>query len=176
MVVIEVRILFKKSKAISYSEIIIVLLIIGVISSVSVPAVKKHSQKNELGVLAKKAFLSLNQVVDNAILVNGPTRNWSVPNSQAFFSFLLPSFTSLSKGLTAVLTKDKMRFHVIGDEMQAYTTVYVDVNGTEVGPNKTGKDIHSFQIMHNNGTVEPVGDTLELAKNSWQFTDELWYK
>lgn len=174
--------MFKKSKAISYSEIIIVLLIIGIISSVSVPAVKKHSQKNELGVLAKKAFLSLNQVVDNAILVNGPTRNWYTSNSEDFFGFLLPSFTALAngndkvKGKVYVVTKDKMEYSVTSTETGDFTTIKVDVNGTNVGPNKDGKDYHYFIIMHNNGDVIPIKDTEPLAKNGWQFTDELWYK
>lgn len=168
--------LLKKLKAVSYVEVILVLVIVGVISSISIPAVKKHSQKNELGSMAKKAFLSLNQAVDNAILLNGPTRNWSATDSKAFFAFLLPSFTSLSKSLTYVVTKDKMRFYIDSSEKADYTTVYVDVNGTNVGPNKDGKDRHFFKVMHNNGTIEPIGDTLELAKNSWRFTDALWYK
>ena len=169
--------LLKKLKAVSYVEVILVLVIVGVISSISIPAVKKHSQKNELGSMAKKAFLSLNQAVDNAILVNGPTRNWSATDSKAFFAFLIPSFTSLSKSSIAVVTKDKMRFYIKPDEKnEGFTIVYVDVNGTNVGPNKEGKDIHSFNVMHNNGTIEPIGDTLELAKNSWRFTDTLWYK
>ena len=169
--------LLKKLKAVSYVEVILVLVIVGVISSISIPAVKKHSQKNELGSMAKKAFLSLNQAVDNAILVNGPTRNWSATDSKAFFAFLLPSFTSLSKSSTAVVTKDKMRFYIIRPtEKKDYTIIKVDVNGTNVGPNKDGKDIHSFKVIHNNGTIEPIDDTLELAKNSWRFTDELWYK
>lgn len=168
--------LFKKLKAVSYVEVILVLVIVGVISSISIPALKKHSQKNELGRLTQSAFLRLNQAVDNSILLNGPTRNWSVANSGDFFKYLLPSFMALSKGSAHVVTKDKMQFSINSGEVKSYTTITVDVNGTSVGPNKTGKDIHLFQIKHSNGTVEPIGDTLTLAQNGWKFTDALWYK
>jgi len=167
--------IFGRKKAISYVEIILVLTIVGVISAISVPSMKRHSQKTELGGLAQKAFLTMNQVVDSAILVNGPTRNWANDSSESFFAVLIPFFNVLNSSKTSVVTKDKMRYYIDDKEKADYTTVNVDVNGDN-GPNVDGKDRHSFKVFHNNGTIEPIGDTLQLAKDGWQFTDALWYK
>ena len=168
--------LLKNLKAVSYVEIILVLAIVGVISAISIPAMKRHSQKNEFGALAQKAYLTLNEVVDNSILTNGPTRNWGVTTSQEFFAILAPSFNSLSKSTTAVVMKDKMRFSIVNNEKGDFTTIRVDVNGSEFGPQKDGKDIHIFKVFHSNGTVQPDGDTKTLAENGWRFSDELWHK
>ena len=51
--------ILKKLKAVSYVEIILVLTIVGVISSIAIPSMKRHSQKTEFGALAKKAYFSI---------------------------------------------------------------------------------------------------------------------
>lgn len=169
----------KKLKAISYVEIILVLTIVGVISSMAIPSMKRHSQRTEFGSLAKKSYFTLNEAVDNAILTHGPMRNWFSQQGSydsVWLNIVRPSFNSLTTDST-VLTKDKIyyRLGVFGGNT---IEIFVDLNTTSLGPNKEGKDQHYFIIdMHNESVYPKAGtDTEALAKNNWIYTNELWYK
>lgn len=169
----------KSLKAISYIEIILVLSIIGIVSAISLPVLKKHSQRTELGGLAQKAFLTLNEVIDNSILLNGPSRNWSTGGTSAFNDYFAPSFNYLTHNASgySVTTKDKM-VYTAGEMSSTSIKINVDVNGSQIGPNATGKDIHNFVFFYEKGLLSPVSgsDTEALAQNGWRFSDELWNK
>lgn len=57
----------KKRKATTLTELLIVLTIIGLISALTIPGLRKHSQRTEMAQLLKKAYLSLNLSVDKAL-------------------------------------------------------------------------------------------------------------
>ena len=175
--------ILKKLKAISYVEIILVLTIVGVISSISIPSMKRHSQKSEFGVLAKKSYLSLNEAVDNSILTHGPMRNWfdsqgSLKN--IWINVVRPSFASVGGSGVTLLTKDKLFYRLENPNAadSKEMEIFVDLNTTNVGPNTSGKDQHYLIIDLDKESVYPkVGsDTETLSKNNWVYTNELWYK
>lgn len=165
--------LLKKLKAVSYVEVILVLVVIGVVSSMAIPTLKKYTQKQEFAKGAQKAFYTLNEVVDNAITTKGPIRKVSAAN--VFNTFLKPSFKANGSGSNYVITKDGMRFEQYYVDSNA-SHIIVDVNGTAKGPNVFGKDKHYFDINLKTGKVIPQGDTATLYKNNWTYTDALWNK
>lgn len=59
--------IIKKRKATTLTELLIVLTIIGIVSALTIPGLRKHSQRTEMAQLLKKAYLSLNLSVDKAI-------------------------------------------------------------------------------------------------------------
>lgn len=165
--------LLKKLKAVSYIEVVLVLVIIGVVSSMAIPTLKKYSQKLEFAKEAQKAYYTLNEVVDNATTTKGPIRKMSA--EAVFNNFLKPSFKSTASGDNYVETKDGMRFWQIANTSTAIRLT-VDVNGVEKGPNAAGKDVHYFEIELSDGKVSPINDTKILYENNWTYTDALWNK
>lgn len=164
----------KKSKAVSYIEVMLVLVIIGTVSALTIPSMKRHSQRHELGALAQTAYLMLNDALDNSILENGPTRNWTI-KSTFLFEYFAPSMQCLESNARITITKNGMKFQGETYAGPKYI-ITVDVNGAEKGPNKTGKDQHKFEFDYKNSKIVPYSDTELLYKNNWKFTDELWYK
>ena len=100
----------KKLKAISYVEVVLTLVIVGVISALAIPSLKRYSQKTELGVLAKKAYLTLNEAMDMSIIENGPAYKWTYTSiSDSFNKYIVPYLKVARKISTLeVLTKDNM--------------------------------------------------------------------
>ncbi len=170
----------KKSKAVSYIEVMLVLVIIGTVSALTIPSMKRHSQRHELGALAQKSYMVLNDALDNAILQHGPSRNWvKSTNVNIFRDYFRPSLQIIDEyadGSYYYLTKDGMAISVFASGPE-YIEIRVDVNGNNKGPNKAGKDIHCFKFYMQDSKIEPSSPaTIELYKNNWKFTDELWYK
>ena len=168
--------LLKKLKAVSYVEVILVLTIIGIVSSMAIPTMKKYTQKQEFAKDAQKAYYVLNEVVDNATMTKGPIRKISA--DKVFSDFLKPSFKVNSSGTDYVITKDNMKFSKYAPATADSEHIYisVDVNGSAKGPNAAGKDIQYFKIKLSDGTIFPEGDTKILYENNWTYPDELWNK
>lgn len=173
--------LLKKLKAISYVEIILVLMIVGVISSISIPTLKRHSQQTELGPAAQKAYLTLNEAIDNAVLVKGPMRNWSGTNTFGIYiASSLNAIDQVKSDTKKVTTKDKFVYECLTDTASAdndYSIeIKVDVNGANNPPNSDGKDIHYFTLRLGWQDLIPKKDSVteKLAANGWKFNDELW--
>ncbi len=166
--------LLKKIKAVSYVEVVLVLIIIGVVSSMAIPTLKKYTQKQEFAKDAQKAFYTLNEVVDNATMIKGPIRKISA--DKVFSDFLQPSFKKQTAGTNYTTTKDGMKFvkytPTTADSEHIY--ISVDVNGSAKGPNAAGKDIQYFKIKLSDGTVLPDDVTEILYQNNWIYPDELW--
>lgn len=165
--------LLKKLKAVSYVEVVLVLVIIGVVSSMAIPTLKKYTQKQEFAKGAQKAYYTLNEVVDNSITTKGPIRKMSADT--VFNNFLKPSFKYTSSGNNYVVTKDGMRFYQYSYNDYGIS-IQVDINGTGKGPNVDGKDRHYFEIKLSDGKVLPINDTKVLYENNWTYTDALWNK
>lgn len=60
------QIKMKKLAAVTLVELLLVLSIIGFVSALTLPGLKKHSQKSEYAALAKKGFVALDQSIDMA--------------------------------------------------------------------------------------------------------------
>lgn len=168
----------KKSKAMSYVELIMVITLIGVVASLTIPSVKKHSQRTELATLAKKAYLTLEDAIDNATVTEGPMRNWDFSSNNTFCSkYLVPNLKTLSSNCAAATftLKDGMKVD-IAECNGNFCHFHVDINGTTKGPNMVGKDFFEFQVNKAKENVEPAsyGGADILRRNNWKFTDNLW--
>lgn len=172
---------FNKLKAISYVEVLLTLVIVGVISSIAIPTLKKYSQREELGRLAQKAYLTLNEAMDMSIIDNGPSYKWETGKA-SFTKYIVPYLKVASTpGSYIVVTKDNMKITCTGASYSSSGSINeliltVDVNNDK-GPNKSGKDIQGFILNLAESKVRPNGnDTQKLFENNWKFTNELWNK
>ena len=182
---------YKIKKAMTFGEIIVVLMILGVLASVTIPGLKKYSQKTELGELGRKSFLNIEDAVDNAILTEGPVRNWDFSSSANFFNkYIEPNIrhTKVDTASNSLITSDGSSIKVIAcsesdnEATLSYCQLEVDVNGNKA-PNLDGKDKFRFQISKNGNhayyvseSVKPLQNSVgeQLAKNNWKFSDNLW--
>lgn len=170
----------KKLKAISYVEVLLTLVIVGVISSIAIPSLKKYSQREELGRQAQKAYLTLNEAMDMSIIDNGPAYKWTYTSPSTTFKQYVVPYLKVARTISTleVLTKDNMKFKCSSAQTSPKVILYitVDVNGDK-GPNKSGKDIFVYGVNFNDSKVTPNDDvTKKLFENNWKFTDELWNK
>ena len=169
--------LYKEKKAMSFVEIVLVLAVIGVVASLTIPGLKKHSQRTEMAQLAKKAYLNLNEAVDNASLTAGPISSWSFSDKKAFFnSYIAPNIkhTDINAEGAYLYSVDNMRIQVVSCG-SGVCTIQVDVNA-DTPPNLNGKDIFRYDVNKNNQKVIPSASygTEALWKNNWKFTDGMW--
>lgn len=180
----------KKSKAMSFAELVVVFAIIGTISAITIPSLKRYSQRTELGEQAKKVYLNLEDAADNAILTEGPMRNWNMSSNKVFFEkYLEPNIRhtrvtnngSCGDEACSIITVDGALLSVAkcnGTSCQ----VYADVNGSKF-PNLAGKDQFRFQFTKSGDdsyyrpeSIQPLKDSVEseLRKHNWKFSDKLW--
>jgi type II secretory pathway pseudopilin PulG len=172
----------KKKKAVTYAELVIVLTLLGVVSALTLPALRKHSQRNELAKLAQKSYVTIEAAVDNAVLEKGPMRNWDLSNNTVFFTtYITPYLEIIKKKTDSVITLDGMEFSASGCDTKR-CLIQVDVN-TDNLPNKDGKDIFEFQINKEDNGVKQPAESVQpsgyagadiLRRNNWKFTDALW--
>lgn len=171
----------KTKRALSFAELIIVLTIIGTIAAMTIPGMKKHSQRTELAAQCKRAYLLLEDAVDNAILTYGPVRSWNMSSNKFVFdNYLLPSLktsssVSIDDNNSYAVTPDGMRIQV-AECNNSICHFHVDVNGTSRPPNLVGKDNFEFQLNKSDENITPAphGGAGLLRKNNWKFTDKLW--
>lgn len=166
-----------KKSATSYVEVVLTLTILGIISALVVPGLAKHSQRTEFAALAKKAYMNLEDVADNAILQEGPIRNWDFSSNAAFYSkYLRPNIEArkYDDANFIVYGLDGIRYQV-AECSGSFCHVHVDVNSEE-SPNLAGKDNFEFQFNKNSEDVIPAsyGGADLLRRNNWKFTDRLW--
>ena len=89
---------YNKKTALTYAELALVMAIIGIVAALTIPQLKKHSQRSELAAMAQKAYLNLEDVADNAIMTEGPMRNWDFSSNKVFFEkYLEPNLRYTQK-------------------------------------------------------------------------------
>ena len=179
-----------KKFALTFAELALVMAIIGITAAITIPQLKKHSQRTELGVQLQKAYLNLEDVADNAIMTEGPMRNWDFSSNKVFFEkYFVPNLRTIkveNNGSCGdeecyVITMDGAKMSVANCGSNK-CQVYVDVNGDNL-PNLAGKDQFRFQFTKSGDddyylpeTVRPLenGVEHELAMHGWRFSTNLW--
>ncbi|MDR1112536.1 MAG: type II secretion system GspH family protein [Bacteroidales bacterium] len=81
-----------KKRAVTYVEVILVLTLIGVISAITVPGLRKHSQRTENAKLAQKGYKILEDAIDEAILENGSVVDTFVTGDNRFGQYILKNY------------------------------------------------------------------------------------
>lgn len=173
------------SKAFTLAETLVVILIIGVVATFSIPALISNVQESIWKNAAKEAFSKSSQAVQQMRIDDGGTLNNYVatPNSfkpvfMKYFkvikdcrvadcvpnSYTSDLYTSLTgdKGGTSLgaegqfVTADGMFFNIQNSSSLGYgIEISVDVNGYTKKPNTFGKDTFFFQIVNDN--LLPMG-------------------
>ena len=175
----------KKKRAMSLAELLAVLTIIAVVAGLSLPSLKKYSSKSEFGPLALKAYVNIEQAIDNALLTKSSMKSWDFSDTGEFFTnYIKPNLKYNSTGsitigannYSTINTYDGMIVYVSECVEDSGTcTVDVDVNGNK-GANSYGKDRFKFIVDKEDQSVKPHPDGVEavLQKNNWKFSDNLW--
>ena len=176
---------FEKSKGFTFAELALVLLIIGVIAAITVPTLRKRIYRSQYERGAQKAYLTLNEAFDEAIVLYGSPHKWKNNKDGKNPADMITEQLKLrSNNLTA-------------DGMEITTTctndrcdLTVEINGPKKEPNKKGRDIFDFELifakvnaeenptddagMDKTDKVRPLDTAEKLMQNNWKYTDELW--
>ena len=168
----------QKRLAFSFAELLSVLAIIAVISSLALPGLKKHSMKTEYAKLTQKSYFTLQRVVDQATLLKGPVKNWSFSsgNGQDFFkTYLKPNYVVKDESATSYILTADSQYVGINKCTDKECWVCVDVNGAKP-PNRASIDRHFFVISKETERVSAplLSSSGLLQRNNWMFPDDLW--
>lgn len=187
--------MMNKKLAMTFSEVLITLTIIGVVAAITIPPLKKYTQKNEFVTKLKKAYVTLEQNLDFMTEEKGPISKWNFKNLTIddFAEYLLvaykcegdtkdncfaKSYGTLSGGTgnapssTPILLLDGTSMALENCTENACDIV-VDVNALEK-PNIYGVDYFTLQIDKNKEKIIPkegnTDDCLveDIIKDGWQ--------
>lgn len=182
--------LYKKSKAMTFAEVALVLVIIGVISALAIPGMQRFTQKSEFGKRAQKAYAVLNEALDSAVLEHGVMRYWGkIGVNNIFPTYISPYLSSMSgsSGGSSVITKDGMKYTLKSCMTSggsgtsgsvnnlASCILEVDTNGSDIEPNRMGIDVFQFIMNFEQEKLIPCGEgTIALSQNNWEYSNVLW--
>lgn len=181
----------KKHQANTLAEVMVALIILGVVASITVPALRKHTQMEETTTKLKKGLMSLEQLVDAAIIDNGDINNgmdtrWSMNN--LFIKYLVPemqvardctdgNLAPCFPGDIKTMSGDPAAISVTSAVVlldgiaiaNSGMDFYIDINGPEL-PNVDGVDIFHYKF-ENVGRNEDTNDP-----GDWRFTAQGYAK
>ncbi len=75
----------KRNTAFTLAETLIVLMIIGVVAAISIPAIKKDADSREMATKLKKTFTIMAQATDLIIQEEGFVRRWAGTSPQNYY-------------------------------------------------------------------------------------------
>lgn len=75
----------KKNKAFTLAEVLLTLVIIGVISALTLPIIKKVSDEHAYVAGVKKSYMTLSTVVKDIKATEGPVKTWDMNNLKSYF-------------------------------------------------------------------------------------------
>lgn len=178
-----------KKLGFTLAEVLITLLIIGIVASLTIPAIIQDTQNAELKIAFKKSFAEISQAAellrrDNGGTLLGVFKDDDEDNAmltiKPYFSLIkyCPTYdvdcwpvASGYSGRTLVLKNGALITTTGSDWVNSYCTnqfnnnclgLTVDVNGFK-GPGKDGKDIFYIGLLANR-TI-PVGSTGDAYAN-----------
>lgn len=175
----------KNAFGFTLAEVLITLVIVGIISAFTIPALITNIRKYTVETRLKYSYTLLNQAAKLAQVDYGEISSWNMTNTEYFVNtyvipyiktqkitktVLLPSMVvgiTLSNGIVW-----KFRSYSISGGTYYYIQVEVDING-EDNPNSQGIDKFNFYIfpgkrgVYNTG----VGDCAHNVKNEGIYYD-----
>lgn len=188
--------MMNKKFAMTFSEVLVALVIIGVVAILTVPVLKKHTQKQEYITKLKKVVVVLEEMIDLATDEKGPMYKWTMSSDTKiddFEKYLILAYkcegthsddcfgdsyrTLDGSGATpeksgAVMLLDGSAIS-ISDCNGTTCDVHVDINGKEK-PNIFGVDYFTLQLDKDKEKVVPkdceADDCMakEIIETGWQ--------
>lgn len=184
--------MMKFRKGNTLAEVMITLIILGVVASLTVPVLKKHTQREETAVKLKKGYMSLEQAIDAAIVDYGDMDKWTM--GSVFKKYMVPELQSLrdctSGGVgscfpttvsgmsggapnAAIVMMDGIAIANSG------MNFFIDVNNVQP-PNQMGVDVfqYTLELVGKNDALKepgdwkfmPKGDAQKVMKDGWKIT------
>lgn len=153
-----------KIKAFTLAEILLTLIIIGVVSALTLPSLKNHSDEAKYVAATQKAMSEVAAAVSNLELIHGDastwnfdsetTRNWFkntmnvVPSNNENWDYTKLSGEIHANFLPTFITADGMAWYIYsGGYPCGGGVALIDVNGPQP-PNTIGIDVQGFRIGH----------------------------
>lgn len=185
-------------KGFTLAEVLITLSIIGVVASLTLPALSVNITKQHAGAALSKAITTLetaNQTALNDMNCRELLCGQGIPNNKPYFAELLSPYLQLTfhnenityrngpRVRSFFKTKDGIDFSQIGivavTDNNYHTGFYggdgyfvlVDINGTNKGPNEVGVDAFLL-LIDRKGAVIAVGSRAHRAVNRGVLTWE----
>ncbi len=190
--------------AFTLAEVLIVLLIIGVIAAFLIPLLITNSSKTQLVSQLQKAANTFTNMINSAqTSVKMEAWNYDTTTEDFVKTYVLP-YVNVAKdcglaesgcfaeeyttGYTSAAIDNNYYKVVLADGIAMAIKLtpgcsetnpsecvdfIVDVNSSKT-PNKWGKDVFNFQILHNLNAVVPYGtfDRYNSETSKWEFSDE----
>ncbi len=178
-----------KKFAFTLAETLIVMGIIGVVAALTLPNLNSSTGEKEKVAKVKKIYSNLEDALGRAQAVYGPYEEWCVNYSGSCKDRVLNRISEFLKTSKLCTISDNCVFTIAsssdgsGDDthngaLLADGTVFVipnsseirfDIDGTNKGPNITGKDTFTFHLNQNGISLWSFSD------NSYVFKDEYGY-
>ena len=126
--------LSKSKSAYTLAETLIVLVVVGVVASITMPLVTASHQKEATLTRLKKAFSALSQTTNRAIADNGPVSTWVLgqnrnPNHAKLFinTYLAPYLSMMGEPATFAegTWSNKKYFKELNNTTKAFDSAYV---------------------------------------------------
>ncbi len=192
--------LIKKLKAMTFAELSITLLIIGVVCALTLPGLKKHVDRSEMAGLLKKSYAAINIAIDKSLAIDeeDSIEDWDMTSSNNMLDRIsrhmqilqecpagstdcfASSYRLLNQSATrvpsnkAVILADGIAFQVTNcDGNTCY--IDVDVNGPNE-PNIVGYDYYRFVLNKSgaglmpNDTEDDFGKSQKISEEGWKIT------
>lgn len=181
-----------KLKGFTLAEVLITMTLIGIVASLTLPALVTDVQRQQVGPALMRAYAALETA--HALLIN--ENDWYTFKSccndanhtyaACFTGFVLPKLSAVEidrdkdyvnfSGTAETLpdkgyqTSNGFVYYLLADEADA-AIIYIDVNGNMKGPNTLGKDLFIFDIDKNDGKVYAKGSKINaVSSGDWTTT------
>lgn len=187
-----------KIKAFTLAEILLTLIIIGVVSALTVPTLKNHSDESTYVAATQKAMSEVAAAVANIETIHGDASTWDFNSSTTRNWFknsmnIVPMPNNSNSWKHTGLSGEEKDFsaHFFTADGMAWSIgncnyscgggcIIIDVNASQP-PNTIGVDIHGFRIGHLCGGVDgktktgefgiyAMGDGVNDTNASWACT------
>lgn len=156
-------------KAFTLAETLIVMGVIGIVAALTLPNLNQSTNNKEKVAKVKKIYQNLNDAFGRAEAVYGPVDEWctnlnydacnrkrferiiefmkysKICNSVSICSMTFGANTSAHGLGNAAILADGTTIGIEGH------TIYVDIDGSQKGPNKYGYDGFQFHFAHDKG-------------------------
>ncbi len=181
----------KQLMAFTLAELLMTMAILGVVAALTIPSIKKYSQRETVGTELKKAYTTLNGALDYAISDDIYINPLTIGGDTFFTNYLRPKMKTIAKcnsgnmtecwlygsdtPTNAVITQDGI---TIGAKGFKY---YVDINATKL-PNRDGVDVFFYDLKKestsstNTSDVSagwafvPTGHAEDVMLDGWRVT------
>ena len=169
----------RKFLAMTFAEVLLTLIIIGVVMTLVIPTMSSHVEKEKTGIALQKAYTVVSNAFDIVVSENMDLDLTKISGDDFFRLYIYPKlnyqkscsaqgmsscFDSNAKNVPEKPTQAVILTDGIVIANNGYA-VYVDVNGLE-GPNVYGADIYDFEIT--NFSVQPRGNAVIIMADGWK--------